>query len=142
MPYTERTYDALEAEQNRLHLLRVESIGDCRFLKTEDTEAVAVGWHTAYLGRIPNSDKWLLQVCLQYDVDAYATKSFFFSEKPSESDMKNAFELSRIRNALNGHTLPENYTCFECGQQCFWLDNGGQDIYECAIRADDNYCGC
>lgn len=140
--YSERSYDALEGEKQRLHFVRAECEEDGAYLTLENADPIAVGWNEGQLGQVVGKSEWCLQYSKQYDVDAFATHYYLFDQKPSREDALHAATLESIRNNLGTSKLPEMYTCWECGHECFWLDNGGSDIYECAARATDKYCGC
>lgn len=140
--YSERSYDALEEEKQRLHLLRTEYEEDGSYLPLKNSEIVFIGWNEGQLGQVVDSCEWCLQYCKQYGIDGFATNYYFFSQKPSQEEALRAVELTSIHFNLCTPKVPETYICRECGHQCFWLDNGGSDIYECAARAADKYCGC
>ena len=141
-PYSERTFDAIESEKKRLHLLRTSWSYQDQLISLDDREDFLIGINvSAQIGKVPgNTEEWCFQSCTYY-ADDTCCRQFFFDRRPSVEDAENLLKLEQIIDKLKTRKIPEEFTCWECGLDAFWLDCG-RNIYECAQNAEEKYCGC
>lgn len=77
-------------------------------------------------------------------IDAVIFPVLAFDHAPTLEDIRTAETVNDARWDL-GRKIKETFRCWECGQECHWLDSdvqGENSLKERLDRARSAYCGC